>query len=67
MDGMRKRAKAEVPSGVDVTLIEESLRRTPTERWEHHRSALALVLEIERAARAAGLRQDRQSPVSGER
>ena len=34
---------------IDVTLLERRLRMTPTERWEDHRRALALVTEIRRA------------------
>ena len=35
--------------GIDVTLLDRRLRMTPTERWEEHRRALALVTEIRRA------------------
>ncbi len=48
------------PAEIDVSLIEERLRMTPTERWEAHRKALELVLEI-RKARDARLR----SPAQG--
>ena len=37
--------------GIDLTLIDERLALTPTERWERHAQALAFVEEI-RAARA---------------
>lgn len=60
MEGMEQPGNAGPLPEIDVTLIEESLKRTPTERWQWHQSALKLVLEIERAARAAGLREDHQ-------
>ena len=41
---------AEDGFGIDATLIEERLTLTPTERWERHAQALALVEEL----RAAG-------------
>ncbi len=46
-------------SEIDVSLIEERLRMTPTERWEAHRKALELVLEI-RKARDSRLRSAAQ-------
>lgn len=35
--------------GVDMTLLWENLKRTPTERLEHHQEMLALVDEARRA------------------
>lgn len=44
-------------NGIDLSLIRENLKLTPTERLVKHRGALAFVLEIDRAAEAAGLRR----------
>ena len=44
-----QRILEQIPSGVDVTLIDENLRLTPTERVEKMRRALAFIEE----ARAA--------------
>lgn len=41
--------------GTDVTLIEERLRLTPTERWRRHAEALAFVEGLREAARAKRL------------
>lgn len=38
-------------SGVDISLLEQNLKRTPTERIEHHQEMLALVEEAKRAGR----------------
>ena len=46
---MDSQSTSESFPGVDVTLLERRLRMTPTERWEAHRQALALVTEIRRA------------------
>lgn len=50
--------------GIDLTLLEASLRLTPTERLDRHESALALALELERAGerRRAG-RPDPPAPT----
>lgn len=45
-------------SGVDLSLLRQNLRLTPTERMERHRRALCSVMEVRRAARRAGLIQD---------
>ena len=37
--------------GIDLTLLKENLRRTPTERLENHRRALDAVEAIRKAAR----------------
>jgi hypothetical protein len=42
--------------GIDLTLLKENLRRTPTERLENHRRALRAVEEIQRAARERRIR-----------
>ena len=44
--------------GVDVSLLRENLKLTPTERLEHHAKALELYLEVRRAGAAAGLSRD---------
>ena len=42
-------------NGVDVSLLRENLKLTPTERLEKHACALRLYLEVRRAGVAAGL------------
>lgn len=42
-------------SGVDLTLLVENLKLTPTERLERNRLALQAAEEVRRAARAVGL------------
>lgn len=37
--------------GVDLTLLWENLKRTPTERIENHQEMLALVEEVQRAGK----------------
>ena len=44
-------------NGVDVSLLRENLKLTPTQRWDKHQRALALALEVRRAGQAARLRQ----------
>ena len=48
-------------SGVDISLLRENLRLTPTERLEHHQQALKFYLEVRRAGTAAGLSKDPRS------
>lgn len=43
-------------NGVDLSLLRENLKLTPTERIEKMRKALELVLEIERARTVTQLR-----------
>lgn len=43
-------------NGIDLSLLRENLKLTPTERLRKHRRALGLVLEVQRAGRDAGLR-----------
>ncbi len=40
-------------NGVDVSLLRENLKLTPTERLQKHRNALRLYLEVHRAGIAA--------------
>ena len=47
--------------GIDLTLLKENLRRTPTERLERHRHALEAVEAIRKAARE---RKVRTTPAS---
>jgi len=42
--------------GIDLTLLRENLRRTPTERLERHRHALEAVEAIRKAARERAVR-----------
>ena len=42
--------------GVDLTLLQENLRRTPTERLENHRRALEAVEALRKANRERGIR-----------
>ena len=44
-------------NGVDLSLIRENLKRTPEERIHEHNRALRRVLEVQRAATAAGIRR----------
>ncbi|HET6382777.1 MAG TPA: hypothetical protein VFJ58_05240 [Armatimonadota bacterium] len=46
--------------GVDLSLLRENLRLTPSERLARHQRALKFVLEMEHAAEAAGLRAPRR-------
>jgi len=43
--------------GIDLTLLRENLRRTPTERLERHRHALEAVEAIRKAARERRIRK----------
>ena len=55
---MMKRARE---YGVDLSMLRERLRWTPTQRLEHHQSALELVTELRRAGakhRAQSQRSD---------
>jgi hypothetical protein len=45
-------------NGVDLSLIRENLKLSPTERLRKHQSALRMVLEVRRAASRAGLFND---------
>ncbi len=45
-------------SGVDISLLRENLRLTPTERFEKHQRALLLMMEVHRAGEASRLRRD---------
>jgi hypothetical protein len=44
--------------GIDLTLLRENLRRTPTERLENHRRALEAVEAIRKAAREHRIRAE---------
>jgi hypothetical protein len=46
-------------NGIDLSLIRENLRLTPTERMEKHQRALDLVWEVRRAGQKAGLFRNR--------
>ena len=48
--------------GIDLTLLKENLRRTPTERLENHRRALRAVAELQRVARARRIRAIAANP-----
>jgi hypothetical protein len=48
--------------GIDLTLLRENLRRTPTERLERHRHALEAVEAIRKAARERKVRTTPASP-----
>ncbi len=43
--------------GVDLTLLKENLRRTPTERLERHEHALVAAEAIRKAARERRIRK----------
>jgi hypothetical protein len=43
--------------GIDLTLLKENLRRTPTERLERHRQALLAAEAMRKAARAHRIRK----------
>lgn len=43
--------------GVDLTLLKENLRRTPTERLERHKHALAAAEAVRKAAREHRIRK----------
>jgi hypothetical protein len=43
--------------GIDLTLLKENLRRTPTERLERHKQALAAAEAIRKAAREHRIRK----------
>ena len=43
--------------GIDLTLLKENLRRTPTERLERHRQALLAAEAIRKAAREHRIRK----------
>jgi len=42
-------------NGIDLSLLRENLKLTPTERIEKMRRALAFAMEVRRAGEAAGL------------
>ena len=44
-------------NGVDISLLRENLKLTPTQRLEHHRRALSTAMELERAGQRARLRR----------
>jgi len=48
--------------GIDLTLLSENLRRTPTERLERHRQALEAVEAIRKAGRERKVRTTPSSP-----
>lgn len=48
--------------GVDMTLLEKSLRMTPAQRVEAHERALALAEELSRAGAAARARRRTTRP-----
>lgn len=48
--------------GVDMTLLENSLRMTPAERVEAHERALALAEEVRRAGAATRARRGTTGP-----
>ncbi len=49
-------------NGVDVSLLRENLKLTPTERLEKHQKALELYQEVRRAGTAAGLSPRSRNP-----
>jgi len=48
--------------GVDLTLLQENLRRTPTERLENHRRALEAVEALRKANRERRIRATPANP-----
>jgi hypothetical protein len=46
-------------AGIDLSLVEESLRLTPEQRLLQHQAALALVVAVEKAGRELRERQQR--------
>ena len=50
-------------NGIDLSLLHENLKLTPTERILKHDRALAGVLELIRAAKAAGIWHDLASAL----
>ena len=42
-------------NGVDLSLLRENLKLTPTQRLEHHHKAVEFYLEVRRAGEAARL------------
>lgn len=54
--------------GVDLSMLRERLRLTPTERLQHHQAALALVEALRNAKRKRGRAPSRvltDNPVQG--
>src|SRR5262245_27141743 len=49
--------------GIDLTLLKENLRRTPTERLERHKQALAAAEAIRKAAREHRIRKTAADPL----
>jgi len=49
--------------GIDLTLLRENLRRTPTERLENHRRALQAMRAIQKAARERRIRKTVADPT----
>jgi hypothetical protein len=45
-------------NGIDLSLLRENLKLSPTERIEKHDRSLAVVMELTRAAKAAGIWHD---------
>jgi hypothetical protein len=48
--------------GVDMSLLETSLRRTPTQRIEAHECALSLAEELRNAGEAVRAQRERTDP-----
>lgn len=51
--------------GIDLTLLQENLRRTPTERLERHRQALLAAEAMRKAAREHRIRKAAADPPHG--
>jgi pheromone shutdown protein TraB len=48
-------------AGIDLSLIDESLRLTPEQRALQHQAALTMALQLEKAFRANTSRMDNQN------
>ncbi len=64
MDIDAERALAEAgEAGIDLDLIDASLRLSVDERWRQHDAALNLVLKLEEAKRRSDERSDSATPL----
>ena len=51
--------------GIDLTLLKENLRRTPTERLERHKHALLAAEAVRKAARERRIRKTTPDAIRG--
>jgi hypothetical protein len=55
-------AQQALEAGIDLSLVEESLRLSPEQRLRQHQAALEMVLAVEQAGRE--MRERTQQPVA---